>query len=382
MAQQPQGWRLRIPNASENSVYFVRFVHRGKRVEKSTGERDLGRASVEAAKIYAEIVSGRKVVRAVSTDLTSVAALFLADFELQNSKEWAKIVKTYFNAHLISFFRSLDNFTPASYGDYMRARIQKVTRVTVRKEMSALRVFRAWCEEHGIELPPVPSVPRHGFAGVRAKHARKRQATIVTDAQAKRILLAMPERSRRTGEFVRPLFQVLYETGLRPTTVLKLEAPLHWRQGAPGLFVTTEIDKEGYQRTLPVSEAARAALDRVTPRKPGRLFGAKKSSLRHSLEAALSDAGLGHLKVSPYDFRHTRITSFANAPGPLTGASFLAGHRYPSTTAGYIQGSAEAAQATLDAQEARRASARGRNRLSGEDSGEDRPRRPVRREGT
>jgi len=71
---------------------------------------------------------------------------------------------------------------------------------------------------------------------------------------------------------------------------------------------------------------------------------AKRSSLRHSFDAALADAGLSDLDASPYDFRHTRITRLANTANvPLAGVSYLAGHKHLSTTSLYVQASKDAA---------------------------------------
>ena len=349
MAKHAEGWKLRV-NPNSGGVQQVRFRHLGRRFERSTGTSDPAKAAVEAARIYSEVVSGRRAVSApVSTELDVAVSSFLVDFGLENSEPWAKIVELYFKAHLLPFFASFHRFTPASYADYGRARLQQVSRPSVRKELSALRRFVAWCEEHDVHLSPVPSLPKYGSPGKRAKHARKRKACIIDDATAKRILLAMPERSRRTGEFVRPLFTVLYETALRSATVLKLETPLHYSKGQDHLFITREIDKEGYERKLPLTPAARKALDRVCPKTPGKLFLAKRSSLRHSFESALAAAGLETLDASPYDFRHTRLTRLANTPNvPLTGVSFIAGHKYLSTTSLYVQASEKAAKEALD----------------------------------
>jgi len=343
------GWTIRIPAGANRSVYVVRFRHNGQRVSKSTGCANPDEASVEAARIYAEVVGGRRVARPASGDFAATVADYLADFELETSPEWSAIVTIYFRAHLIPFFGSFEAFTLASYGDYGRMRLQKVTRPTVRKELSALRRFVAWCAEHDRILPPVPSLPKHGQPGKRAKNARKRKATVFTADEAARILAAMPERSQRTGHWIRPLFTVLWETGLRPTSVLKLETPLHYRKGADVIFISREIDKEGFERTLPISHAAQAALDLAVPAVPGRIFLAPKGSLRVYLADALQAAGLTSRNISTYDFRHSRITVAANSPGPLTGASYLAGHKHASTTALYIHAGEEAARATLAA---------------------------------
>ena len=339
------GWKLRLPEG--RTVYIVRFWHAGRRVDRSTGRSDPAEAAVEAARIYADTVTGRRVARPVSADLTTAVASFLADFELENSPEWTGIVTLYFRTHLLPFFETFERFTVATYRDYGRARLQKASRPTVRKELSALRRFVAWCRDHGLEFPAVPPLPKHGHPGTRAKNARKRKATVITPAEAKRILMAMPERSRKTGVFVRPLFTVLWETGLRPATVLRLETPLHYAKGAARMFVSREIDKEGFERHIPLSDAAREALDRVCPSKPGKLFDAPKRSLKTYLALAVEKAGLTHRRISVYDLKHTRISIGANSGAPLAGVAHLVGHKHISTTALYVQTGEDAAAEAL-----------------------------------
>jgi integrase len=354
MGQHAQGWSLRLPPGKNRSVLVVRFRHNGRRITKSTGHSDRELASREAARVYAEVVSGRKVARTVSKDLASAVSDFLAAFAKTNSAEWAGTVGLYWRAHLLPFFSTLENFTPASYEDYIGERLQCVSRSSVKHELSALRVFREWAGKRGLELPPVPSLARSGDVGTRHKQARKRKATILSPAQVRRLLMAMPVKSKQE-RWCRPLFTLLWETGLRPTTLLQLETPLHYAHGNPSLFVTREIDKEAFERSLPLTPAARKALDQVCPEDPNsvpqKLFpGFKKGTLRKMLELAVDKAGLGALDVSPYDFRHSRITGLANSPDvPLTGVSYLAGHSRVSTTALYIQGSRAAAERALAA---------------------------------
>lgn len=361
---------MRLPNGQ--SIYQVRFRHGGRRIEKSTGCSDRSEAASEAARIYADIVSGRRTTRAIATDLTKAVADYLSDRALDVSPEWASILECHFNAHLLPFFETFEGLTLASYRDYGRARLQRVSRSSVRQELSALRGFVEWCNEREMGLPSVPRLPKHGSPGTRAKNARKRKATIIDPADAKRILDAMPEVASRTGHLVRPLFTVLWETGLRPTTVLKLETPLHYAKGQDRLFITREIDKEGFERHVPLSKAARQALDLACPSKPGRLFTAAKASLRTHLENALRDAGLTDRAISVYDFKHTRISIGANSGAPLAGIAHLVGHKHVSTTALYIQtgeGSARAALAVMGDVSAK----------SGDTLGDTRPKRKTRR---
>jgi len=341
-----EGWKLRLPPG--HKTFTVRFRHNGKRVERSTGKSDPGEAAREGAQIYAAVVSGRVAPRPIAAGLDDAASKFLADYEMSHAKGTFETVTMYFRAHIIPFFRSFERFTSASYADYVRTRIGRATRVTVRKELSALRLFVDWLGQHNIPLPAVPALPKQGHPGVRSPHARKRRATIISSAEAKRILAAMPEKSRRTGAWVRPLFTVLWETGLRPSTVLRLESPLHYRKGASLLFISREIDKEQYERHVPLSPAAKKALNRVCPAS-GKIFDAHEDALRHSLDAAVKLCGLEQRKISVYDFKHSRISHDANSGAPLAGVAHLVGHRHISTTALYVQTGEAAARAALAA---------------------------------
>ncbi len=356
------GWQLRLPEGRK--THLVRFRHLGRRVERSTGESDPAKAAEQAARIYSDVVSGRRTARAaVSSDLTSAFALWLASYEATHAEGSAETVTMYVEAHLIPHFGSFDRFTSENYSDYMRKRIAEVTRTTLRKELSALRVFRAWCGERGIELPPVPALPKAGHPGVRHKHARRPMSAVFPPATIKRVLMAMPERSRRTGEFVRPFAVALWETGLRESTLMRLRTPEHYTRGGSRVFLSRDIDKAHYERSLPLTKAARVALDRVCPKNPtldaqGRgplLFpGVTQSSLRDSVEAAARAAGIDE-PISPYDVRHSRASHLANSGAPLAGVARLLGHKLVSTTALYVRGDDRAAQAALDAVTPKRA---------------------------
>jgi site-specific recombinase XerD len=346
MARQAEGWKLVLPRG--RTTYCVRFRWQGVRHFLGTGRADLSEASAEAARLYAETVSGRKVEQQVSGDLDRTVAEFVAHYAATHTGGTADTVEMYFAAHFTPFFRSVERFTAPMYADYIALRIGEVTRVTLRKELSALRQFREWLGTRGVHVAEVPRLAKQGHPGVRHKNARKQKATIIRPAEAKRILLAMPLRSRRTGAWVRPLFTVLWETGLRPITVLRLEAGIHYTRGARKLFVSREIDKEQFERHVPLTDAARRALDRAFPKSgEGRLFHAAEESLRFSLAAAVAQAGLTARKIGVYDFKHSRISHDANGGLPLAGIAHLVGHTNISTTARYVTTGEDAARAVL-----------------------------------
>lgn len=364
MARHAEGWKL-VPPAEGRTVYRVRFTHNGTRVDRSTGCSDEGEATKAAAQIYAEVVSGRRVAAiGASQSLTDDAARFLIDYGLSHDPKTSENVEGYFRAQILPFFRSFERLTAAGYSDFIRARLQCISRSTVRKEVSALRQFREWCIERGIAgLEPVPSIPKRGHAGTRAPNARRRQATILPPEEIATILMAMPERSRRTGDFVRPFFQVLWETSLRPyATVMQLEAGLHYEEkGAATLFISREIDKAKYERRVPLSDAAREALDRVWPASgKGKLFNMEtEKNMDDSLNAAKRQAGITK-PFSIYDFRHSRISFLANSGAPLAGVAFLAGHKHISTTALYVQADGAAAMEALAVADEAKAKRKGR----------------------
>jgi hypothetical protein len=55
----------------------------------------------------------------------------------------------------------------------------------------------------------------------------------------------------------------MLETGLRPKTLDQLRVPEHYTRGAEVLRITAGIDNNEYTRTLPLTDAARAALVRA-----------------------------------------------------------------------------------------------------------------------
>ncbi|HZU83889.1 MAG TPA: tyrosine-type recombinase/integrase [Polyangiaceae bacterium] len=333
----------------------MRFQHEGRTVERSTGERDRGPATEAAARIYAEVTLGVVAAApAASTDFADTLGAWIAAYEIGHAADTSKVVEGYARG-FVDYFRSIDRMTEAGFAAYMRERIGKVTRVTLRKELSALRQFRDWlAAERGVRLPSVPSVPKSGHAGTRAKNARRRKATVLTPREVARILAKLPVRGPRNGVAIRAFVTVCWETALRPyATVARLETTLHYRKGSHTLFVAREVDKIGNERHVPLSAAARAALDSVCP-ESGPLFpGVDKDAMREALTTAVRAAGIDK-PVSIYDLRHSRLSMLANAGGPLPGVSLLAGHKHLSTTSIYVQASADAARAALGAVAPRR----------------------------
>ena len=255
--------------------------------------------------------------------MTAVAT-FLVEYKKDHAAKTADMVEMYARAHWIPFFGSLSGITKASAKDYARTRLTKATRVTVRKELSALRQF---ADFSGLDVE-VAGLPKHGHPGRRHKYARKAKAIVLEPEKMERLLAVIAHRD---------FFRVLWETGLRQSTVFRLSVPRHWRKGSPVLFISRDIDKAGTEGELDLTPAAIEALENAAP-SHGVIF--EKFDLRAPLRAACTLAGLP--QISPYDIRHSRLTSWANQPGiTLPGFMGAARHTSLATSARYVQAQRE-----------------------------------------
>lgn len=230
---------------------------------------------------------------------------------------------------------------------YALHRLSRVLRKTVRKELTALRAWLEWCEARGYlaSLPPRPALPR-GETGVRSGPQRARPVRITPD-EARAILAALPEWSSdgaRGEPFrVRAFFAFAWETGLRPSTIERLEVPANWSRGARELVLRDADDKARFGRELPLSAEAVAILEAVAL-KAGAIFG------RHDRRRWIKAAGRAVLsgerakRFAAYDLRHGRIADMLAASSDLAATAYLAGHRQLTTTNAYLEGSLRGAR--------------------------------------
>lgn len=326
----------------------IRFTHLGQRRNFSTGETDPRRAEKKADALFEEVTSGdyspTRRVRG-SADLAVLLAEWIADVETEVSAPMAAEYQRYAFSLFEPYFRSLAGFTTRACSDYVRRRLRKVKAKTVRKELSGVRRFLAWCEENRYlaEAPLVKPVPKSA-TGTEGYDGKRRQVRVdLTPEQVEAILAQLPERARG-GVPAREFFTVMWETGLRRATLWRLERPTHHRIGTPELRLAAEIDKSRYARAVPLSDRAAECLDRVGPKR-GAVFG--KVALLGTLRRAALDAGLPadvarHL--SYHDIRHARATYWGEVTTDLNGMAFLLGHKHVTTTAGYVHARRKAAE--------------------------------------
>lgn len=352
MGRPRQGWKLRWPTSGGPAT--VRFTHDGRQHELGTGEVDEARAARRAAELYAGVVGGivevkRHRARAtlVSRTLQQVGASWLTEVDgAMLDPETAKTYAIYLSAHLGPWFGTLEGVTTARASEYVARRLRQVKGSTVRKELSCLRGLLAWAVERRLvpSAPALPSVPKRAAGTAHA--GGRRTKTPLSPAEVQRVIAALPLRSKIGGWPVRDRYTVAYETQLRPATLDELSVPEHYTKGARYLRIRATDDKGRYERLVPLTKAAREALDRVCP-KAGPIFG--RHRCRHLIKAA-ARAALPRDKAKTffqYELRAAGITHALERTGNLPGVQYLAGHKHASTTARYVRETLRAAEAVV-----------------------------------
>jgi len=359
MARTAEG--LKLIRDRRTGVFLARFTHAGRAYKLSTRERDPRAASGAASRLYADVVAGRFKARRAeiapsNQAFDEVAALWLAEIESSLDEQTFGLYRDiYVGTHFTPFFKTIDTLTTVRAEEYIAARLNKVTRGTVKKELSVLRRFAKWARRRGyVAAMPEIETPARNVTGKAASRSRKRVFQVFTPSEMAAIIAKLPEytKTRRyVGDSypVRARFVLAWETALRPETLNQIRVPDDYRPGEHALLIRDEADKARYGRELPLSSEARAALDSVCP-ELGTIFG--EHDYRAQLRKAARAAGIAEHRAkatSDYDFRHSRLTHLGEVSNNLSGIMYLAGHKDPGTTAHYMRPQKRAAEKVLAA---------------------------------
>lgn len=333
-----------------SGLVYIRFTHGGRPYDISTGTRNSLEALGRARAKYHGIVNGQvDVPKTAAIPILPLARAWTDQISGQSvDVDTARFYLGYarvWDAH----FKDLHAIDTEAAQKYVFLRATRVMVSTIKKELAALRGFLQWCVYLGrLSVAPHIPAPDPRLRGVRANPSRKRTGQLLTPAQVEQVIRALPPFLRKFGGQQIPLrgyFTALYETGLRPVTLELLTVGRHYSVGAEELFITEDIDKNDYERRVPLTPAARKALDAASK---GKVDGAPIFG-RHEYRKALKLAseGVGLKGVTEYDFRHSRATHVLETSGNLMGTAFLLGHKQFTTTAKYAKPHEAAARDAL-----------------------------------
>lgn len=351
MARRAEGWKLWLDQRT--GIYFVRFRFAGQRRLISTGTRDIAEATKKAPETYAAAVYGIEPKITSGRELGSLIASWLADLLTSHDETTTHVYEHYARSKWLSRWRYLEQLKAPTIEKYWRERLGRVTRSTLCKELSALRGFLSWCVDRGYltEAPKAENPPDRS-TGTRVWD---RKPVPLSKKEAEALFKKLPEftKSKKHNVLfpVRARFVVAWETTLRPGALDKMRAPKHYRPGAKMIDIDDEIDKMRQGRPVPLSSRAQQALESVCPPQ-GLIFG--KHDYRKVLRNAAAEAGFPAEKaerISSHGFRHAAITDSLECTDNLVGVQYMAGHRFVSTTARYVQTSVRAAQAVIAARQ-------------------------------
>ncbi len=346
-----RGWTLR--QTGPGSVFYVRFrpAPGVPTTERSTGKYDESEADAEAARIVARARAGhvsatRKPARRGSAvDLGVLITGWLEWLPATHAETTITTWRGYAFSHWLPFFGTTEALTSEGCTSYQRHRLSKVEGTTVRKEQTALRSLLAYGEEVGA-VPPGVVVPRLPKRATGTSHPtrRRRTAPPLTPEQTRALIRRLPEwsSSKKVGRFaIRARFIVGYETGLRPSTLDRLQCPKHYRIGSRVLRLDKASVKERWARDVPLSRRARRVLDYVLrklgPDYSGPIFG--WHNYREHIAAAAAEALPPDVaeRFCGAHLRSAMLTHGLTAGVDLPSMQWLVGHTLVSTTARYVK---------------------------------------------
>ncbi|MDE2107376.1 MAG: tyrosine-type recombinase/integrase, partial [Patescibacteria group bacterium] len=277
-------------------------------------------------------------------------------------KPWWKVRRYHYNG-IAAHFETLSGLaSEAKQRAYKDARLQKCSKENHKKERGTMLALFDWLETKPwvFRRPALPKLGKKD-RGTRDPN-RKSTPVELSEAEVERLISNLPEttaRPRRKGDPLRPIRDVVlveWDTSLRPKTIERLRAPEHWQPETPGeLFIAAEIDKEEYERTIPLTPRLIEVFKRRAAALPGGrglLFGDYQQALRPYWHPAAKAAGIDERrarKISVYDFRHAAGKRFLDATGNIRGAAFMLGHKNATSTHRYTRPDKPAAERLIDA---------------------------------
>lgn len=215
-----------------------------------------------------------------------------------------------------------------------------LSNTTINRRLSALRQFFLFCVDEGTRN----HLPTEGISAPKMGRALPK---VMTRDQVIRLLnSAAAQIDTFEGARLNALMEVLYASGLRVSELVSL--PIALIHQKPGLIPV--VGKGNKERLVPLGQQAIAALTAYLPIRDqwlkskkrgqclflfpgtGRQGHMTRQAFGQALKTLASEAGLGHLDLSPHTLRHAFATHLLDGGADLRTLQQLLGHADISTT--------------------------------------------------
>ena len=262
-------------------------------VDVPVGTMRCRRGAGLGARIYEAVVSGRwapgqrQAAPVTSTPFDEVAARWLAHIRPSIEEKTFRLYRdTYVGSHFASFFKTIEQLTTVGAQDYIAGRLRKVTRQTLKHELSPLRRLAKWAHARGyLRQMPEIETPGRRVLGTPVANARKRNSLIFTANEIAAIVARLPvywsaPRAQAPTQFA-PLHRGL---GDRAATAHARQAGS--ADGLPPGRNHAAHPRRGRQEPFrPRAAAHRGRACRARQRLPGRRSHLRQPRLHHAAPA-------------------------------------------------------------------------------------------------
>lgn len=210
---------------------------------------------------------------------------------------------------------SLNNLTPAVIAAFRDERLRTVKAGAVIRDLSLLSsVINHARREWGASIDnPCLLVKKPACPPGRTR--------VLAAEEEARLLAALEPTGRRNPE-MRPLVQLALNTAMRRGELLALQ----WQNvDRTAQIAHLPMSKNGQPRSVPLSNAALAALATLPDAQRGRVFSMSAEALAAAFKRATARAGLSDLRF--HDLRHTATSRMAEKLPNLVELAAVTGHQ-------------------------------------------------------
>jgi len=360
----------------------MQFRHRGKRVARTTGSRDIKRAKVvmEQVRLELDADAGVTMERLSTGNYTRLSEAVEVYYNVNwkgtlhgdDSKVKLEIIINHLHnpyCHSINSMivkRLRRSLATEDIGSHDEPKFRAPT--TVNRYIAALKTVMIDLQKQGY----IDRLPEWGMVSEKPY----RRDRVITDPElgdiikychrpvyrygrtnGKRAVLLdkvtrkpiINQRATEMRQRVGDLFLVLRKTGMRIGEATSIAFGRHIKMDRRAITITADIAKGKSIRTIPMADVVYEILSSITPGPDGRAFPFTKDYADKVWRQARSLLGIEDKNFVPHALRHTLATNLLEKGVPVGKVQALLGHEDLSTTMIYTHLTADDMGGVLNA---------------------------------